>query len=594
MFRVPALPPKRSPSESVTPIQTQAAINYEPPHWSSRPPEPTGSNVLDDEGYCSHYFLEVIKSGTVIDKIKLDKEFISFGRLDACDVLCEHPTLSRFHAVLQYSNGEAASKDYPEGFYVYDLSSTHGTFINKTRLEPNKYTRLDLDSMIKFGMSTRMYVLHGPKRLCNADDLNINLTHEQMRLVKEKHDRIALKLRIRKELEEEESLKSERGSASWGMTENEEELENESSFLENKKNPFAVEEQEDESFYASDPRKALKNFFDREGEEPFYDVEELGIGKFKCKIQLPVLDICVETQHDGKKNECMTKCALEACRLLNAEGVLKQSRQDIIKRNKQKELESADFYDSDDDTYLDRTGDVERKRLMRMKQAGKVAEKDLASKNKTHTFDSIKDDIKSVLKEKFEIESKLAKCREVMKAIDEDDVDSYIESLKVGADLDTITRAKMKKRLVEIGSEVKKLEKLLNVSKPAGFDAEKWKSEVVNQMKHLARPVEVEVKKEVLDKPKLRETEKVEIKNDSISSEIKRDEEKLEEPKPIQTKRKEKEDKPAKSDNINKISKKQKIKYEEPELELEEYVDSKDYAVWVPPSGKIINLSYYI
>ena len=291
----------------------------------------------------------------MVEQIKLEKEFISFGRLDKCDVLCEHPSLSRFHAVLQYSNGED-DKDFPEGFYVYDLATTHSTFINKTRLEPNKYIRFNIESMVKFGLSTRMYILHGPKSKNNADDLNINLTHEQMRKIKEKYNQLSLKLKIRQEIEEEDQLEEQsKKSANWGMSEIEDESQTETD--ENAVNPFAVIEEEDESFYSNDPRKALKHFFEREAEELIYDVDEIGVGKFKCIIQLPIQNkfggyMTAEVQHEGKKKDCMTLCALEACRILNAEGVLKQSRTDIIKRNKEKDWENADYYDSDEDTYL--------------------------------------------------------------------------------------------------------------------------------------------------------------------------------------------------------------------------------------------------
>ena len=41
--------------------------------------------------------------GKIVDTIQLDsKPFIVFGRLPTCDVPMEHPSLSRFHAILQY------------------------------------------------------------------------------------------------------------------------------------------------------------------------------------------------------------------------------------------------------------------------------------------------------------------------------------------------------------------------------------------------------------------------------------------------------------------------------------------------------------
>ena len=99
-----------------------------------------------------------------------------------------------------------------------------------------------------------------------------------------------------------------------------------------------------------------------------------------------------------------------------------------------------------------------------MAQAGKLTDEKNAPasfKNKTHTFDSILHDIKTIMCEKYEIDKKLETCKAAMKAVQDDDLDSYIESLKVGT-IDTVTRAKMKRRLVEINSELHKLGQFLN------------------------------------------------------------------------------------------------------------------------------------
>lgn len=52
------------------------------------------------------------------------------------------------------------------------------------------------------------------------------------------------------------------------------------------------------------------------------------------------------------------------------------------RRKKAKNWEEDDYYDSDEDNFLDRTGTVERKREQRMKQAGKL-------EGKAETYNSL-------------------------------------------------------------------------------------------------------------------------------------------------------------------------------------------------------------
>ncbi|KAL8256440.1 hypothetical protein R6Q59_031507 [Mikania micrantha] len=87
-----------------------------------------------------------------------------FGReRRVADIPTDHPSCSKQHAVLQYRQVE---KDQPDGMlkkevrpYIMDLGSTNGTFINDNRIEPERYYELMEKDTVKFGNSSREYVL---------------------------------------------------------------------------------------------------------------------------------------------------------------------------------------------------------------------------------------------------------------------------------------------------------------------------------------------------------------------------------------------------------------------------------------------------
>jgi len=113
---------------------------YEPPGWAGKP--------------SVGLHLDVTKDSKLVQKLMIDeKKCYLFGRNpQMTDFTVDHGSCSRVHAALIWHK-------HLERSFLVDLGSTHGTYIGNCRLEANKPTQLPVDSVFRFGESTRRYVL---------------------------------------------------------------------------------------------------------------------------------------------------------------------------------------------------------------------------------------------------------------------------------------------------------------------------------------------------------------------------------------------------------------------------------------------------
>lgn len=79
------------------------------------------------------------------------------------DIPLDHPSCSKQHAALQYRLVSYQKEGGVEGRrirpYLIDLDSANGTFVNNVKLEPRRYHELLERDVLRFGFSSREYVL---------------------------------------------------------------------------------------------------------------------------------------------------------------------------------------------------------------------------------------------------------------------------------------------------------------------------------------------------------------------------------------------------------------------------------------------------
>ncbi|XP_011195421.2 kanadaptin isoform X1 [Zeugodacus cucurbitae] len=431
---------------------------YKVPPWSAPPPA------------TNNYKFEVLKSGQIISEIdNLQKQAVwKFGRLPppANDLELAHPTISRFHAILQYrpkkepidteESSDNTSADPPEGWYIYDLKSTHGTFLNKQRIPPQVFIRVRVGHMLRLGASTRSYILQRPEEDAEPEsDLTVTELREQQ---KQKIADAAAEA-IRKAAEAEERERNE--GISWGMGEDADEETDLSH------NPFASTNNEE--LFLDDPKKTLRGYFEREGLELEYKCDEMSVGSFVCRVELPLDDaygrpIIAEVVHKGRKKECVVQCALEACRMLDRHGVLRQSNQEPLKRKVKSQA------DSDDDDFLDRTGDIQRKKERKSNPTTNVA----------LTYEDLLKKDSELVEELQKVADDIARYQETQRRLkaaqssNNEDLDHFMENLTDDAsNLDKTEIRKLRLEQQRLNAEKQKVQRLIKIAKPIDLQLNK-------------------------------------------------------------------------------------------------------------------------
>ncbi|KAG0035223.1 hypothetical protein BGZ81_011267 [Podila clonocystis] len=109
--------------------------------------------------------LYVFKGDKEIDLLHIHRQSaFLFGRdRNVVDVPIDHPSCSKQHAVLQFrqiietdSLGQTKRNTKP---FIIDLGSANGTFVNGIQIPATRYYELKLSDVVKFGASTREFVL---------------------------------------------------------------------------------------------------------------------------------------------------------------------------------------------------------------------------------------------------------------------------------------------------------------------------------------------------------------------------------------------------------------------------------------------------
>jgi hypothetical protein len=436
---------------------------YSPPDWSGWPPEE------ETKSSSSFFSLEVLKGGRVVDAIDLSailsekmgkkkekksekKAFVAFGRHPSCDVVIEHPSSSRLHCVLQFK------KDAKEMF-AFDPGSTHGTFVNKRKLKKGVYAPIFVGDQIKFGESTRDYIVQGDEALMPA----CGLTNRELEKAKE--------IQKRKEMErrkEEEERKMGEAAVAWGMASDE---------FERKKNADEDDidwRTHDATKFTQNMRKAIEKVRQKEMKAENMRSE---IERIKRKENSQEGGLTHGQMQQMHKNETALELLQE--HIEEADERLNESLREVLglaskkKTNeKRKKRKAVDSEDEEEDGFYDRTEKRASKKDDAKKKSKKNAKSDVVETETAASLWEKRINAESMLKslqmslEKAKKDQESARIeRERLDAVEDvDAMDIFTSDARKEACADTIQR--LMKSIQEKEEELERHASLLEIADP--------------------------------------------------------------------------------------------------------------------------------
>jgi pSer/pThr/pTyr-binding forkhead associated (FHA) protein len=126
--------------------------------------------------------IELKFNNAVLKTIETDKEVINIGRNIKSDIQIDNLSVSKLHARIIKLNGK---------YFVEDLNSTNGTYLNEKKISKEMLTNNDV---ITIGKHTLVTILEKQYGKQPANDI----TNDTMMLTTEKHKEMLKKQKRRK------------------------------------------------------------------------------------------------------------------------------------------------------------------------------------------------------------------------------------------------------------------------------------------------------------------------------------------------------------------------------------------------------------
>ncbi|RKP06661.1 hypothetical protein THASP1DRAFT_31524 [Thamnocephalis sphaerospora] len=428
---------KEQQQRETRPPVPQTQLDYAQPEWLGVPP--------------AGFTLEVHKDGILCEETALNgRAFWVVGRVPGCDVVALHQSVSRYHAIIEFKENGLS--------YIYDLGSTHQTTLNKRIVPARRHIELRPGDHLRFGQSTRSYILQGPD-IREAIEASVRRAAEEAR---------------------QHPTDVEEANAKWGLAEN---ITDDGAAIRAGMSveQAAISGANTDASYRQDPKKALRAFLEHRGYEMEFQIEDelsRGAHTFTARLQLPVRDedgMPLRAEGiAGRKRDAERAAALDAMEKLEAAGALNtQESQAEASKRRIKALLDDDDADSDDDSFYDRT---ERRSLHRNKQA-RTARNAPSDASKADTYDTLVEKKQVAQARLKELQLKLMEAdlsdgdasaaAQSAAGDDVDALDAYMEGVQ--HTIDEKKKDAIRNDMVQVKKDIKRLSQLIEFTRPVDW-----------------------------------------------------------------------------------------------------------------------------